>query len=150
MELTQKRVRILKRRSTNIEVPKTQNIITIFANKAFRLTETQIKSIKNDLLLPKGLTLGRLTKLFKIKFYMEPNKTITQKGILVRMGKGKGKIKSTGLFLTPKQICVILIPLTFGSDPEGLTNRNASDNYIFKVLDKFVSKYTFLSYKKSL
>lgn len=141
LKLTQKSVRILKRRATNSEVPRTKNIITIFANKPFRLTENHIKSIKNDLLTPKGLTLGKLTKFFKIKFYMLPNKTITQKGILVRMGKGKGKIKLTGLFITPGQVCITLIPFTNTNDPE---------NYIFKILNKFICKYTFFSYQKSL
>lgn len=142
LKLTQKKVRILKRRTINshIKVPN-KNIIKIIAKKAFRITELHIKSIKNDLLSPKGLTLGKLTKFFDIKFFLKPNKTITQKGILVRMGKGKGKIKSTGLFITPGQVCILLIPLT-----SNITN----SNYITKILNKFISKYSFFSYITNL
>lgn len=142
LKLTQKKVIILKKRTSNsdIKVPN-RNIIKIIAKKAFRITELHIKSIKNDLLSPKGLTLGKLTKFFDIKFFLKPNKTITQKGILVRMGKGKGKIKSTGLFITPDQVCILLIPLTSNIE---------NYNYIKKILNKFISKYSFFSYRESL
>ncbi len=70
-----------------------------------------------------------------------PDKIITRKPLEVRMGKGKGKIKSTGLFITPGQVCILLIPLT-----SNITN----SNYITKILNKFISKYSFFSYITNL
>lgn len=111
--------------------------IIIYAKKNYRITEEQIKAINTDLITPKGLTEGKLIKDFKIKITIVPNKVLTKKGILVRMGKGKGKIKTYAKYLTEGTIC---IELRFKS-------KKLSLNLVQKILKKFIKKYTFLSYK---
>lgn len=136
--IRQKRVKILKERNINIsEYRKNKNIITIIANKNFRITEEQLKSIKMDLLTPKGVTEGKLTKYFKIRLLIKLNKILTNKGILVRMGKGKGKVKTNVFYLTQGKPSILLIP-----------NTNILNiNLITKILKKFCNKYTFFSYR---
>lgn len=136
-KLGQKRVVRLKRRTINIgEYRKNKNYICIIAKKNYRITEEQIKSIKADLMNIKGLTNGKLAKLFKIRLLMIPNKILTKKGILVRMGGGKAKIKTKVLYLTTGANCIELIPYT--------TEFNKT--VVIKLLDKFINKYTFLTY----
>lgn len=136
--LRQKRVIKLKRRNINIsEYRKYKNTISIIANKNYRITEEQFKSIKIDLLNQKGLTEGKLTKIFKIKILIKLNKILTNKGILVRMGKGKAKIKTKVFYLTKGIPSIILIPNT------SFINLNL----ITKILNKFCKKYTFFSYQ---
>lgn len=138
LSLRQKRVTRLKRRTINIgEYRKNKELIIISANKSIRIREEQIKSIKQDLLTPLGVTLGKLTKFYTIKFLMVPNKTYTQKGILVRMGKGKGKLKTKLLYLTPGTSCIYFIP----------TLTNVSKELTKVLLNKFIQKYTFFTYK---
>lgn len=85
----QKRVIKFKRRTINIdEYRRRKEYISIIANKNKRITEEQIKSIKIDILNPKGLLGGKLIKIFKLKILLTPNKILTNKGILVRMGGG--------------------------------------------------------------
>lgn len=137
--LRQKRVLKLKRRNINIgESRLKKDYIILYANKNHRVTEEQIKTIKTDLTIPKGLIGGKLIKNYKIKITMVPNKILTNKGILVRMGKGKGKIKTYVKYLTVGTICIELISLPLN---------NISKNIIEKILKKFISKFTFLSYK---
>lgn len=133
----QKRVVRLKRRTINIgEYRKNKNYICIIAKKNYRITEEQIKSIKADLINLKGLTNGKLAKLFKIRILMVPNKILTRKGILVRMGGGKAKTKTKVLYITKGFNCIELIP----------NSSNFNHTVVTKLLDKFISKYTFLTY----
>ena len=134
----QKRVIKLKRRTINIgEYRKRKEYISIIANKNKRITEEQIKSIKIDILTPKGLLGGKLIKLFKIKILLTLNKILTNKGILVRMGGGKAKIKTKVLYITKNSNAIILIP----------KNNNINMIVVNKLLNKFILKYSFFSYK---
>lgn len=139
LKTRQKRVIKLKRRTLNIgEYRTNKEFICIIARKNHRITEEQLKSIKMDLLTPKGLTGGKLVKFFKIKITMIPNKVLTNKGILVRMGKGKGKVKTSVLYLTRGTVCIELKPkLDMTFNPLVLS----------KILDLFILKYSFFSYK---
>lgn len=134
----QKRIIRLKRRTININNRNYKNYIYIYANKNYRITEDIIKSMKNDLLVLKGLTNGKLLKFFLIRILIVPNKLLTSKGILVRMGKGKAKVTSKAIYLTKDCNCIELIPLPNISIPKILTS---------KLLKKFTNKYSFLSYK---
>ena len=91
-----------------------------------------------DLTTPKGLTGGKLNLIgyYLIKFTIIPNKILTTKGILVRMGKGKGKVKTYVKYLTPGTRCIELIPREGVVQNYNLTN---------KILKKLISKYSFLS-----
>lgn len=134
----QKRILKLKTRYLNISGPRiNKDQIIIFANRNVRITQEQIKSIKTDLTSIKGLSGGKLN-FFNIKFNILPNKVLTNKGILVRMGKGKGKIKTLAKYLTKDTRCIELIP-----------KKNILLNYkvIYKILTKFTKKYTFFSFK---
>ena len=134
----QKRVIKFKRRTINIdEYRRRKEYISIIANKNKRITEEQIKSIKIDILNPKGLLGGKLIKIFKLKILLTPNKILTNKGILVRMGGGKAKIKTKVLYITKNSNAIILIPI----------NNNINMVVVNKLLKKFILKYSFFSFK---
>jgi ribosomal protein L16/L10AE len=135
--VTFKKVRRLKKRNIGLGSINLEPNIRIFAKKNYRITEEQIKAIKTDLITPKGLTEGKLIKDFIINIIISPNKVLTKKGILVRMGKGKGKINTYARYLTEGTICV---EIKFKSN-------KLSKNIIKKILNKLIKKYTFLSYK---
>ena len=139
LKTRQKRVVKLKKRNINIGgYRNVKDYICIIAKKNHRITEEQLKSIKMDILTPKGLLGGKLIKLFKIKLMMKPNKVLTNKGILVRMGKGKGKVKTNVLYLTTGSICIILKPKIHNS---------LNPSIISKNLKKFLLKYSFFTYR---
>lgn len=141
---TQKRVLKLKTRYINISGPRiNKEHIIIFANKNIRITQEQIKSIKTDLTSIKGLTGGKL-KDVTLKINLIPNKVLTNKGILVRMGKGKGKMKTLAKYLTKGTICIELIP-----GPVKINKTSEQINYkvLNKIITKFTKKYTFFSFK---
>lgn len=135
----QKRVIKLIRRNINLGGYRKSNYtIRLFINKNCRITEEFISSLKTDILTPKGLTQGKLLNLgYKIKLYLSPNKILTTKGILVRMGKGKGKIKTRVLYLTKGTPIVELIPLK---------NKLTNNKLVIKIINNLIKKYTLLSY----
>ena len=143
LKTRQKRVIKLKRRNSNIGLYNSSihpyNFISIFAKKNYRITEEQIKSIKMDLLTPKGLTGGKLLKFFNIYITMKPNKVLTNKGILVRMGGGKSKVKTNVLFLTPGTICII-------AQSKPSLNSPLLEPFLPLFL-KFIKKYPFFKFK---
>lgn len=143
----QKRVTILKRRTTNIGITRdNRNIICLVAKRNHRITEEELKSIKLDISTPIGLTLGKLIKLYHIHILLYPNKILTQKGILVRMGGGKSKIRSKVIYVTPGMKCIILIPKVSKNSNSNLEIKNpALEGMVIKILKKFLSKYTYLS-----
>lgn len=118
--------RSLKKR-VNITYP--INTIALYANKNKEMRLEQFKQIKSDL-------TKLVNGLFKIIFTVYPNKTLSKKGILVRMGKGKGKIDHFSHFINTGTICVILVPKT-----------NNLDNKLPKFIPKIIRKYPFLSVK---
>lgn len=136
-KLTQKNVLKLKRRQTNIgEYRNNKSYIIIKAKQNKRLTTELLNSIKLDLINPKGLLKGRLTKDFQIKIHLIPNRTLTSKGILVRQGSGKGKFKTNALYLLKDKKCIVLTP-------KGSFNTNV----IKKLLNMFIYKYTFFTFQ---
>lgn len=108
--------------------------IAIYANKDVEIRLEQLKQIKSD------LTRANAGGLFKIMFTVFPNKPFTKKGILVRMGKGKGKIDHFSCKITSGTICLILIPPTpIKGGIDQLT--------LGPFIKKFERKYPFLSFK---
>lgn len=114
-----------------------KNYISIYANKKKRITQEEIKSIQTDILSSKGLTMGKLIKLYNCNFTIIPNKILTNKGILVRMGKGKGKVKTYVKYLTQGTICIELIQ----------KNKGKISPIVISNLKKLKKKYTYLSYR---
>ncbi len=108
------------------------NSIALFANQDVEMRLEQFKQIKTDLA---KLVLG----LFKIIFTVLPNKPFTKKGILVRMGKGKGKIDHFSSNVKSGTICIILVSKT--------TNNEMRETIIDKIENKVLIKYPFLSWK---
>lgn len=136
----QKRVIKLRNRTINYNGIRNNNyFIIIEAKDTFRITEEQIKSLKLDLNTPKGLTLGKINKIFHILFLFSPNKILTHKGTLVRMGGGKSKVLTKVFYATPYKPLILLYPKNKDSQ--------ISKNIISKILNKLVLKYPFLSYK---
>lgn len=129
----QRKKKTLKKR-VNITYPLSS--IAIFAKKNKNIKLEEFKQIKTD-----------LTKLvngqFNIIFTVSPNKTYTRKGILVRMGKGKGKISYLSHYITAGTILLILIPKT----PFVQFSSNESINSKYTFLSKFIRKYPYLAVK---
>lgn len=151
---TQKRINIRNRRrgihlNNNIlNYQKKKEIkkgweIGIIAKRNKKLTQEQINTIKQDLNNPKYFKF-KLTKIFNIKIKLIPNKVFTNKGILIRMGKGKGKIKTKGLFLIKNMVCIEL------KLKEIKNNINFTPSYINLLFSKFLKKYTFFTIRTSL
>ncbi len=76
----------------------THGSTAIFVHKKVRLSIEQFKIIKSDLLAREGHPI----------FLVSPNKPVTSKGILVRMGKGKGKIVSYCRTIPQGTVCILL------------------------------------------
>lgn len=104
------------------------NSLALYANQNIEIKLEQFKQMKLD-----------LTKLvegfYKIIFTVSPNKPFTKKGILVRMGKGKGKIDHFSCNITSGTICIILVP------------KNETIKGIPIYISKIIRKYPFLSVK---
>ena len=92
--------KLLKSR-VNITYP--QHSWAIFANKDVEMRLEQFKQIRSDLT---KLLAGQ----FQIIFTILPNKPFTKKGILVRMGKGKGKIDHFSCNVQSGTVCIKLYP----------------------------------------
>jgi len=146
MKYSQKKSRkLIKRKGFNITLKK-RNLgkdlggLGIIARRNKKITEEEITKIKLEL---QNITINKikLIKLVQINEKIYPNKVFTQKGILVRMGKGKGKIKNKGLYIIKKMICFELFPLSTEASLI-LNNKNKSilNSYFFK----FLKKYNFL------
>lgn len=116
----------LKRR-VNITHP--IDTIGIYSNKNVEMKLEQFKQIKSDLT---KLVSGQ----FKIIFTVLPNKPFTKKGVLVRMGKGKGKIDHFSCKIVKGTRCIIL---------KGKTEEKIEIRETIKA--KFERKYPFLSFR---
>lgn len=108
------------------------NSIALYANKDIEMRLEQFKQIRTDLV---KLVLGQ----YKIIFTVLPNKPFTKKGILVRMGKGKGKIDHFSSIVKSGTICIILVSKT--------ANNEMRETIQEKIENKVLKKYPFLSWK---
>ena len=113
--------------SKNITFP--FNSIAIVANKNLKLTLDDFKIIKLDL---SRICQGN----FDIIYNIFPNRSFTKKGILVRMGKGKGKIDTFGTIIRENKVCIIL--------RDKKNNLNSKDTFF---LNSFIKKYPFFNIK---
>lgn len=102
--------------------------IAIYANKDVEIKLEQFKQIKLDLT---KLLLGQ----FHIIFNILPNKPYTKKGILVRMGKGKGKIDHFSCNVQSGTVCITLKETKLGGEIRET------------IKSKFERKYPFLTFK---
>jgi len=128
--------RTLKKR-VNITYPISTLALFAKINKEIKLEE--FKQIKSDL-------TKLVNGLFKIVFTVSPNKTYTKKGILVRMGKGKGKIDHFSYNITVGTILILLIPKSpIVKLPKRDSDNNNFSNYLF--IHKFLRKYPYLAVK---
>ena len=111
--------------------------IALYANKDVEMKLEQFKQIRTDL-------VKLLSGQFQIIFTVLPNKPFTKKGILVRMGKGKGKIDHFSCNLQSGTICIKLVP----------KNSNTlvfeKELIMEKIRNKILVKYSFLSLKTFL
>lgn len=126
---TFKSVKRIKKRRINIPY-KAKEVSVLYANRTYRITEEQIKAIRNDIQQTKNITKK------SIKILLNCNRILTIKGILVRMGKGKGKIRTRAQYLVPGTNCIII--------------QTPRSPIISKLINKLLKKYTFLSIKNMI
>ena len=117
--------KLLKSR-VNITYP--QQSWGIYANKDVEMKLEQFKQIKSDL-------TKLLSGQFKIIFKILPNKPFTKKGILVRMGKGKGKIDHFSCNVQSGTVCIILV------------SKESKVEIRETIVSNFERKYPFLTFK---
>jgi ribosomal protein L16/L10AE len=110
------------------------NIISIIAKRNQILTEKQINKIKDDL-----IKLSNYFSSFKINVLIFPFKSLTKKGILVRMGSGKGKLIDKYLIIIKNKKCLEII--------YKINNNNKINELI--LLNSFLKKYKFFKLFKS-
>jgi hypothetical protein len=139
-------------------------ILGLIANKTTRITTEQFKILKLNLQRCKSITFSSFTtpsgipKEFKLigNFHIpgiHQWKPVTSKGILVRMGKGKGKIKTHCFILTPGGILInfIITPITLTELK--LSQNDKKWNIVLmselKFLHKIIKKFPFLSIYKN-
>lgn len=106
--------------------------IGLYARKDIEMKLEQLKQIRSDLL---RLVSGQ----YKIIFTVLPNKPVTKKGILVRMGKGKGKIDHFSAFIKTGTICIILVSKE--------RKEEEKEEIIKRIEERIIKKYSFLSLK---
>lgn len=130
--------------------------IGIITKRNKKITQEQIITIKQDLNNSSTFTSwgGKLSKYFDIIIKIKPNKVITNKGILVRMGKGKGKIKTKAIFVLKNKVCMELIQKDINNRKiinliKGL-KLNKEINLINFLFTKFLKKYTYFKIKSNL
>lgn len=129
-----------KQLKSRVNITYPMGSIAIYANKDVEIRLEQLKQIKSDLTRANAaLGGGSMGGQFKIIFSVFPNKPFTKKGILVRMGKGKGKIDHFSCNITSGTICLILMP----NPPWGALT-------LGPFIQKFERKYPFLSFKSFL
>lgn len=108
-----------------------RNIIGKRENIRIYLKEERIISLDQFKII--RLDLSKLFPSSEFLFRILPNKSFSKKGLLVRMGKGKGKIDSFGTILAEGTILIEII-----------NDRGEKD---VKVLNSFFKKHPFLAYK---
>lgn len=118
--------KLLKSR-VNITYP--QHSWAICAKKDVDIRLEQLKQIRTDL-------TRLLSGQYQIIFTRLPNKPFTKKGLLVRMGKGKGKIDHFSCNVKSGTVCIILV----------LKDTKAEIRET--IVSKFEKKYPFLTFKK--
>jgi len=100
----------------------------IYAKKDVEMRLEQLKQIRSDL-------TKLLSGQFQIIFNVLPNKPFTKKGILVRMGKGKGKIDHFSCNVQSGTVCIILV------------SKRKEKEIRETIVSKIERKYPFLTFK---
>ena len=116
---------------------KTRIIYYLYTNKEITITKELLISMENDLFTPNGLKNGILGNYCNIISYIILNKLQTQKGVLVRMGSGKGNNKTISQYLPKNSLCFKII------ETDSMNKANIA-------LDIFVSKYPFIKLKQNI
>lgn len=105
----------------------------IYLKRSRKLTQPQLDRLKLDL-LTMNTAYGKLSKVFNIDIRIVPNKVVTSKGILVRMGHGKGKIRFKYIYITRG---TVIIQLTKISEVPIMSS----------MFENFFKKYPYLDFK---
>lgn len=168
---TQKRIKLLIRRrgifiNNNLINMKDRKVINIEDKKLIigiigkrnkKITQEQINTIRQDINNIQSPTQiinlggGKITKYFEIKIKMKPNKVITNKGILVRMGKGKGKIKTKAIYILKDMVCIELKQKDKNNKKIRNLIKNINNNKIIgDILKKIRKKYTYFKIKTNI
>lgn len=126
--------------------------IGIVAKRNKKITQEQINTIKQDLHNIKSVGFGgKITKYFEIIIKKKPNKVITSKGILVRMGKGKGKIKTKAIYLLKDIVCIELKQKDINNKKIiNLINSKNKEINIKNIFTKFIKKHRYFTIKSNL
>lgn len=108
-------------------------MIQLIAKRKKRITKEELKVLRTDIMQKNGLLKGLLNKDYKIIIIIKATKDVTSKGILGRMGKGKGKVITQEAVVLKGQRIIILKPRRNNED--GL--KTSSGNLIRKLLRKY-------------
>jgi len=119
-----------KQLKSRVNITYPQHSWAIYANKDVEMKLEQFKQIRSDL-------VKFVSGQFQIIFTVLPNKPFTKKGILVRMGKGKGKIDHFSCKITSGTVCILLVSKL----------RENKEEIRETIRNKLERKYPFLSFK---
>lgn len=135
----------IKRKGTNINklynkkihnkyIDMGYTVLTFIVNRHMTITQSLLSRLRLDL-LNSDTPWGKVSKLFMVDIKINLNKVNTSKGILIRMGSGKAKIKHKSIFVTKGTVIIELVKTA--------KIMNNLDLLFFK----FLRKYPFLSTK---
>ena len=133
IRLNKRKQRGRKQLKSRVNITYPIDSIAIFANKDVEMRLEQFKQIRTDL-------VKLLGGLYQILFTVFPNKPFTKKGILVRMGKGKGKIDHFSCNIKSGTLCINLVS-------KNIIEKERKNLIIEKIKNKILVKYPFLSLK---
>lgn len=109
-------------------------MIQLIAKRNKRITKEELKVLKTDIMQKNGLLKGQLNKDYKILIIIKATKDVTSKGILGRMGKGKGKVITQEAVVLKGQRIILLKP-----------KRNNTIRKTIPLIRKLLRKYTYLT-----
>ncbi len=108
-------------------------MIQIIAKRKKRITKEELKVIRTDIMQKNGLLKGQLNKDYKILIIIKATKDVTSKGILGRMGKGKGKVITKEAVVLKGQRIIILKP-----------KKRSNLLKTIPLIRKLIRKYTYM------
>ena len=132
--------RVIKRKNRRINVigPKSQEKIILKVKRNKRISSKYKEDIEKNLnlILRNSSTTPNTEKNYGYITQYDLNRVLTRKGILVRMGKGKGKEYSKGRYMLKEKAYYIIII------PENKSNTNEASTIIRRKLKNLLKKYT--------